>query len=116
VGGNRGDLACLEARGPGSCAWGQRDGDCVTDASEVVLSHPLTQLHNAGGQERLAVQYLRDVLDRVRIRCGRVLLNDATGQRARSNGRADPRADDWQLEMIGNSIREAIEKWDGDGD
>src|SRR5688572_32882906 len=116
MGRDRGDLASLERCRSSTGARRHSHPHSVADSSHVVLSHPLTQLHDAWWQKRLAVQYLDDVLDRIRVRRLRTVRDDATGHRARANGHADPRSGYRRLEMIGNSVGEAVEEGNGDCD
>ena len=115
--GDPGHAVGAERRRPGSGARGHRHGNRIADAGQVVLRDPRAQLHDARRQEGLAIDHFDEVLDRVWRRSLRVMGDDATGQRARSDRNAHARANGRQLEVVGNAVREAIEKgnWDRDG-
>ena len=114
MGRNGRDPAGSERRCPGASARGQCHRNRIADSGEVILRHPRAQVHDTRRQKRLAIDDLDDVLDRVGRGNVRVELDDTTGQGTRADRHTNPGPDGWQLEVIRNAVREAIEKRDRD--
>ena len=107
---------CLEGRGS-SRSGRQRSSNRVADPGHVVVRNPFAQVDNRRRKERFLVYDVRDVtsfgagLDR------RVVCNNASDNRPRTDRNTHARTDRRQLGIsIGNAIREGVEVGYGDGD
>ena len=116
-GGQRRDADGLESIGArGQSVRRQRRGQRGAGPGQVVLRHPLGQLHDVGRHERVVVEHLLDRLDRVGGVGGGRLAEHHAGQRARADRHDDARAGARHVVLGGHAIREDAERGHGHRD